>query len=126
MTFNAEAVAQGANLRGEPILETVIGQFAGYVSACWENLNDAGVFRSNEAGQAVDSVVSWLKDILHYGSNLEEDITRAINYHSWERFSGTPDFILAEYLTDCLASYEKAIQAKDEWHGKRSEIEVPK
>ena len=40
--------------------------------------------------------------------DLKERIREAINCASAENGSDTPDFILAEYLTDCLASFNKA------------------
>lgn len=50
------------------------------------------------------------------GTFLQE-ITTLINRHSVENGSDTPDWMLAEYLTDCLAAYEKAVRARDRWHG---------
>jgi len=40
--------------------------------------------------------------------DLRERISEAINCTSAENGSNTPDFILAEYLTDCLAAFDKA------------------
>ena len=40
--------------------------------------------------------------------DLKERIREAINCASAENGSDTPDFILAEYLTDCLAAFDKA------------------
>jgi len=40
--------------------------------------------------------------------DLKERIREAINCASAESGSDTPDFILAEYLTDCLAAFDKA------------------
>jgi hypothetical protein len=51
--------------------------------------------------------------------NLEAfrvDLTALINRHSLESRSDTPDFILADYLTNCLIAYETATRATDEWH----------
>ena len=53
---------------------------------------------------------------------LRERIQRAINCSSAENESDTPDFILAEYLTDCLQAFDKAVNARRKWHG----IEVPR
>lgn len=41
-----------------------------------------------------------------------------INVHSIENESDTPDFILAEYLTDCLAAFDKATKRRTEWYSK--------
>ncbi len=51
-------------------------------------------------------------------SNLRKDIEQAINSNSAENGSDTPDFILAEYLTDCLAAYDRAVTARERWYGR--------
>ncbi len=53
---------------------------------------------------------------------LRKEIEQAINRNSAENGSNTPDFILAEYLTDCLAAFDKAVKAREEWYGRRSSI----
>jgi hypothetical protein len=50
-------------------------------------------------------------------ANLREELKRAINHCSAENGSNTPDFILAEYLTDCLAAFEKASTTREKWYG---------
>jgi len=49
---------------------------------------------------------------------LRKKIERAINCCSAENGSDTPDFILAEYLTDCLTAYDKAVTAREKWYGR--------
>ncbi len=49
--------------------------------------------------------------------NLRKRIEHEINCASMENASDTPDFILAEYLTDCLEAFDKATKARDKWHG---------
>ena len=50
-------------------------------------------------------------------SELRKSIESAINRHCAENGSNTPDFILAEYLTDCLAAFDKASNARSRYHG---------
>lgn len=50
--------------------------------------------------------------------NLRKEIEEAINRNSAENGSDTPDFILAEYLTDCLSAYDKATTAREKWYGR--------
>jgi hypothetical protein len=63
--------------------------------------------------------------------NLREDIQRAINCRSAENGSDTPDWILAEYLMDCLAAFDKGVKARESWYGREpkevdlSEIPCP-
>jgi hypothetical protein len=47
-----------------------------------------------------------------------EELRNAINRHSKENGSNTPDFILAEFLNDALNSYDKSVKARDKWYGK--------
>ena len=51
-------------------------------------------------------------------SNLRAEIATAINRVSAENGSDTPDFILAEYLTDCLAAFDRAVSARENWYGR--------
>lgn len=50
--------------------------------------------------------------------SLRKDIENAINCNSAENGSDTPDFILSEYLTDCLAAYDRAVTAREKWYGR--------
>jgi hypothetical protein len=47
---------------------------------------------------------------------LREQISK-INEYSLENGSDTPDFILAQYLDDCLQTYNAALKARDKWYG---------
>lgn len=47
---------------------------------------------------------------------LRQDLTTLLNRHSAESISHTPDFILAEYLIDCLAAYDRATAARTRFH----------
>ena len=49
-------------------------------------------------------------------SKLRTEIEQAINKNSCENGSDTPDFILAEYLTDCLKTFDKAVVRREEWY----------
>ena len=49
-------------------------------------------------------------------SPLERELSDLLNYHSAENGSDTPDFILATYMLDCLAAFERATKARTTWH----------
>lgn len=53
---------------------------------------------------------------------LREDISDLLNKYSKENGSNTPDFILAEYLVDCLSVFDKAIKCRDKWYGFKSTL----
>jgi len=47
--------------------------------------------------------------------DLKQRIREAINCTNADNGSDTPDYILAEYLTDCLAAWDKAITARTKY-----------
>ena len=56
---------------------------------------------------------------LEYGkadASLENELRRLLNQHSAENGSHTPDYILARYLIDCLAAYNRAVDARSRWY----------
>lgn len=55
-------------------------------------------------------------------TELEKEITTALNRHSAENASNTPDFILAQYLMGCLHTWNKTINARRDWYAKPVEI----
>lgn len=56
---------------------------------------------------------------------LRTEIEQAINRCNAEATSNTPDFILAQYLMDCLAAFDKAVSARDDWYEDADEDEPP-
>ena len=48
---------------------------------------------------------------------FRQSIENTINALSLENGSDTPDFILAEYLTDCLTTFDKITKIRDKWYG---------
>lgn len=50
-------------------------------------------------------------------TNFETELEHLINRYSLENGSNTPDFILAEYLRDCLRVWDKSIAAREKWYG---------
>lgn len=46
-----------------------------------------------------------------------------LNSESMENGSNTPDFMLAEYLIDCLQAFDKAVRTRDDWYNKGEGIE---
>jgi len=53
---------------------------------------------------------------------LEREIAQILNKYNEEAASNTPDFILASYLTDCLAAFDRAVKKRAEWYGR---MDVP-
>lgn len=51
--------------------------------------------------------------------SFQEALRELINRHSMENGSDTPDYMLAEYLCDCLATYETIIVKRERWYGRK-------
>lgn len=48
--------------------------------------------------------------------NFRRDLERLINKHSKENGSGTPDFILADFLINCLNAFDITVNRRREWY----------
>ena len=49
--------------------------------------------------------------------SFSKELENLINKHSIENGSNTPDFILAEYMMNCLRAFENAVVARSKWFG---------
>lgn len=49
---------------------------------------------------------------------MRKEIEEALNRHSAENGSDTPDFILATYLIGCLSAFDAAVVAREKWYGR--------
>lgn len=48
-------------------------------------------------------------------SAFQKEIEQVINRHSEENASGTPDFVLAKFLLDCLTAFNSATTSRANW-----------
>ena len=55
-------------------------------------------------------------------SKLEKELAGLINSESRENDSNTPDFILAEYMMNCLDAFELANNKREVWYGVELDI----
>jgi hypothetical protein len=51
--------------------------------------------------------------------NFENELRTLLNKCNKENESNTPDFILAQYILGCLASFTEAVEERDAWYGKQ-------
>ena len=52
--------------------------------------------------------------------DFRELLTDLINQCSKENGSNTPDFILAQYLNECLKAFDQAVCSRREWYEQES------
>ena len=48
------------------------------------------------------------------------ELSCLLNRHGMESASGTPDFIIARYLTDCLLAWNRSMQEREAWYGRKA------
>ena len=58
-------------------------------------------------------------------TELREGIASAINRVSAENGSDTPDFILADFLAECLTAFDRTVRARSAWYGHHQSINGP-
>ena len=51
-------------------------------------------------------------------SEFRKELESLINRHSKENGCDTPDFILADFLSDCLNSFDQAVNRREAWYGR--------
>jgi hypothetical protein len=49
-------------------------------------------------------------------SDFRDKLECLINCENMERGSDTPDFVLADYLSDCLVAFDRAVSARGRWY----------
>jgi hypothetical protein len=55
-------------------------------------------------------------------SNLRRDLAQVINRHSLENRSDTPDFILGDFLSQVLESFDTAVNERANWYARHGNI----
>ena len=65
----------------------------------------------------VPAFLAEMQRLVPKNETLEAKIASALNSHSAENGSNTPDFILAQYLLGCLDAWNKGIVARAKWYG---------
>jgi hypothetical protein len=48
--------------------------------------------------------------------DFRSDLLTLLNQYSKENSSNTPDFILRNYLCDCLIAFENAVKSREKWY----------
>ena len=69
---------------------------------------------SSTRDEAVDRAAHGSAD----GPDFISELRDLINRRSMENASNTPDFILAQYLTNCLRAWNQATMQRETWYGR--------
>jgi hypothetical protein len=55
--------------------------------------------------------------------SFESELRRILNKYSQENPSNTPDYILAQYMIDCLGAFNAATKHREEYFGRFADLE---
>jgi hypothetical protein len=69
------------------------------------------------SGDLIASKENPYKDQAKEETTFVKELEHTINRYSQENGSNTPDFVLAEFLQDCLNAWNKACRRREEWYG---------
>lgn len=53
---------------------------------------------------------------------FEQELVALLNKHNMERYSGTPDWILANFLVGTLRQFDCAVKIRANWRGESTEL----
>jgi len=53
---------------------------------------------------------------------FRKELTDIINKHGQENHSKTPDFILSDFMGDCLSAFNKAMSKRSSWYNDKSSV----
>jgi hypothetical protein len=58
-------------------------------------------------------------------STFRRELAAVINKHSKENGSNTPDYILADYLINCLKAFDTAVMLRENWYHNQEIVNMP-
>ena len=76
----------------------------------------------DDPNEALDPATDFPKTEEENWKDFQSDLEQIINIHSMENGSNTPDWILAEYLVNCLKTFNETSRAREKWYGKELKI----
>lgn len=95
-------------------------QFIGTCRLCGlTGLTSSGALQDCENVRGLSEDEAMVESILApKPQSFREGLQHLINCHSMENGSDTPDFILADYLSNCLNNFDVIVSARERWYGR--------
>lgn len=98
-------------------------KLASFARQCFGNLFTRGKFvnevlPTEEMEASIACILAHEDSAPHEVSSFGKELESLINRHSIENGSNTPDFILAEYLQQCLSAWNSAVASRENWYGR--------
>lgn len=79
------------------------------------------VIRSNNI-ELTDEMIELLREEMEPKS-FHQELVKLLNKHSMENYSGTPDWILAEFIMASLRGWDLGVRLRSEWRGE--DLDLP-
>lgn len=79
------------------------------------------VIRTNNT-ELNDEMIAFLRERAE-PKTFEQELVSLLNKHSMENYSGTPDWILGEYIRMSLQAWDLGVRLRSEWRGE--DLELP-
>lgn len=76
---------------------------------------------SSDDRETTEDGCSELNTVQPQQSELQKELQHLLNRHSVENGSGTPDFILANFMLRCLLAFEVSISSREMWYGRKQD-----
>lgn len=62
---------------------------------------------------------------MNESESFKSALTRLLNRYNLEGGSDTPDFLLADYLIQCLAVFDVTMAHREAWYGRQVGVKSP-
>jgi len=89
--------------------DAMLGWFANAIMCGWDHHAKGGAY-----AECNEKEIEGVK-------TFETELAGLINHYSIENASNTPDFILAQFISGCLESFNGAVQQREKWYGRQAD-----
>lgn len=116
---------EALSLREAEVAAQTLRDFAEYIrhNQGWNvGRRSPGPAIAAAASSRASEILSTATGKVDKKETIESELASLLNRYSQENSSGTPDFILANFLLNVLYHYEETIQHRAKWRGESVEL----
>ncbi len=81
---------------------------------------DQGCTAAAEVNQSSKKILRETERVLSDGTSFTNELKKLLNRYSEENASNTPDYILANFLVNCLDAFNASTKAREKWYGRKT------
>lgn len=107
-------------------IEQAVFEALGAASMCWSE-PPTGEFDSARAEKIGEALLKTVREAAGLPDDdgpttLAHDLAAVLNKHNMENGSNTPDFVLADYLIECLVAFDRFTKKRERWYGHQHNV----